>query len=256
FEYLKEYCDEKRIIFLSSPFDVESAKLLSKLNVSAYKIPSGEIVNPPLLKQIAKSGKPIIMSTGMANLCDIEYALNCFYSERNNKIILLHCVSNYPARVEDYNLRSIVTLRKTFGHLTGISDHSPGYIIPVMSVALDSVVVEKHFTLDKSMEGPDHKTSLDLHEFKEMVEAVRLAEQALGSGIKNPIPSELEISKVARKSLTSSMDISKGEYFTYDNISIRRPGFGMDPKNIELIIGKKAKRDIPKDSLITWDMVE
>jgi len=256
FSYLKEYTEEKNLIFLSSPFDVESAIFLEKIDIAAFKIPSGEIVNPLLLDKIAEFNKPVILSTGMTNLCDIEFGLSRFYKKNMRKIILLHCITSYPAKIKDANLMLIDTLKSTFKHIVGFSDHTLGYLAAVVAVAIGAKVIEKHFTLDKNMRGPDHKASLNPEEFEELVKMIRLTEDSLGSGLKNPIENELEIAKIARKSIFSKKFIRSGDIISEDDLCVKRPGDGIPSKQFETLIGKKAKKDIPKDSMISWDMIE
>lgn len=256
FEYLKTYADDKELTFLSTPFDVESANFLEKISIEAFKIASGEITNPFLLDCIASFQKPIIMSTGMATLGDIESALKRFYSQNVRNIILLHCITSYPAKIEEANVNAIPVLEKVFQHLVGLSDHTIGNLIPVLSVAKGAVLIEKHFTLDKSMQGPDHKASLDPSELAEMVSQIRLSEKALGTGKKIPTASELEIAEVARKSLVSLKPIRKGECLTEENLTVKRPGTGIDPRLIDMIRGQKARKDIEEDVLLSWDMID
>ena len=255
FKELADYAKKKGIIFLSSPFDKKSVDLLDELNVPAYKIASGEITNFPLLKYIAKKEKPIILSTGMATLGEVEEALKIIRNEGVEGIILLHCVSNYPARIEDVNLRAMETLKQSFKLPVGFSDHTLGITALIAAVALGACVIEKHFTLDRNLPGPDHKASLEPDELREMVQAIRDVEKALGDGIKLPTKSEKEIKKVARRSLVAKVDILKGTIIAEDMLDVNRPGTGIESKYMEMIIDKRAKTDIKKDDLITWEMI-
>jgi len=210
FRELADYAEKKDIMFLSSPFDKDSVDLLHELDVPAFKVGSGEITNLPLLRYIAKKGKPIILSTGMSTLGEIEEALDVIRSEGVEDIILLHCVSNYPARIEDVNLRAMGTLKQAFKLPVGFSDHTLGITAPIAAVALGACVIEKHFTLDRNLPGPDHRASLEPDELKEMVKAIREVEKALGNGIKKPTKEEEKIKKVAGRSIVAKVDISKG----------------------------------------------
>lgn len=256
FRELADHAKEKEILFLSSPFDKESVDLLYELDVPAFKIGSGEITNFPLLKHIAKKGKAIILSTGMATLGEVEEALNVIRSEGVEKVILLHCVSNYPARIEDVNLRAMETLKQAFKLPVGFSDHTLGITASIAAVALGACVIEKHFTLDRNLIGPDHKASLEPDELKEMVKTIRDVEKALGNGVKIPTKEEEEIKRIARRSIVAKVDIPKGTTITEDMMDAKRPGRGIEPKSIDIIVGKKAKEDIRKDEIVTWKMIE
>jgi N-acetylneuraminate synthase/N,N'-diacetyllegionaminate synthase len=256
FKKLADYANKKDILFLSSPFDKESVDLLDEMNVPAFKIASGEITNFPLLKHIAKKEKPIILSTGMSTLGEVEEALNVIRSEGDKDVILLHCVSNYPARREDVNLRAMKTLKQAFKLPVGFSDHTLGITASIVAVALGACIIEKHFTLDKNLPGPDHKASLEPDELKEMVNAIRDVEKALGDGIKRPTKEEEEIKKVARRSIVAKEDISKGTIITEDMLDVKRPGTGIEPKHLNLVIGRRTKGSIKKDELITWEVIE
>ena len=255
FRELADYAKEKDIMFLSSPFDKESVDLLHELDVPAFKVGSGEITNLPLLRYIAKKGKPIILSTGMSTLGEIEEALDVIRSEGVEDIILLHCVSNYPARIEDVNLRAMGTLKQAFKLPVGFSDHTLGITAPIAAVALGACVIEKHFTLDRNLPGPDHKASLEPDELKEMVKDIREVEKALGNGIKKPTKEEEEVKKVARKSIVAKVDISKGAIITEEMLDVKRPGTGIEPKYLKFIIGRKTKEDIKKDDVIRFEMI-
>jgi len=230
--------------------------LLCELDVSVFKIGSGEITNFPLLRYIAKKGKPIILSTGMSTLGEVEEALNIIRSEGVEDIILLHCVSNYPAKIEDVNLRAMETLWQAFKVPVGFSDHTLGIIVPIAAVVLGAFVIEKHFTLDKNLPGPDHKASLEPDELKKMINAVRSVEKALGDGIKRPTGKEKEIKKVVRRGIVAKVDILEGTIITEDMLDVKRPGTGIEPKYMDIIVGRKTKEDIKKDELILMDKIE
>ncbi len=249
---LKKYCDKIGIIFLSAPFHLEAADFLSDL-VLYFKIPSGEIINYPLLENIAKKGKPVILSTGMSSLSDIEEAIKIFYKENNKNIILLHCTSNYPCPFNEVNLKAMQTLAAAFKLPVGYSDHTLGIEVPIAAVAMGAKVIEKHFTLDKKLLGPDHKASLEPNELKEMIKAIRNIEIALGDGIKRPNKGETEIMKVARKSLIATKDIKSGEIIKESDITIKKPGTGILPKFKEIVIGMKLINDIRQDETFRWE---
>ncbi|MBA7616559.1 N,N'-diacetyllegionaminic acid synthase [subsurface metagenome] len=255
FGELAEYARKKDIMFLLSPFDKESVDLLYKLNVPACKVASGEITNFPLLDYIARKGKPIILSTGMSTLGEIEEALEVIRSEGVKDVILLHCVSNYPARIEDVNLRAMETLKQVFKLPVGFSDHTLGITVPIVAAALGACVIEKHFTLDRNLPGPDHKASLEPNELKEMVKTIKDVERALGDGIKRPTKEGIKIKKVARKSIVAKVNIPKGTIITKWMLAIKRPGTGLMPKYINKVIGKKARSDIKRDEIFSWDTV-
>ena len=249
---LYAYCNKKEILFLSTPFDFESVDLLEKINVPLYKISSGDLTNTPLLRYIAKLNKEIILSTGMASLGEIETAINEINKCSNNKIILLHCTSNYPTDYIDINLNAMITLKNAFNVTVGYSDHSMGIEVPIAAVAMGASVIEKHFTLDKNMEGPDHKASLDPIELKSMVKSIRNIENSLGSGIKKCNINEESTKAVARKSIVAAKDIKIGEVISYDNIVFKRPGEGLSPIYIDEVVGKICKESIEKDEYITF----
>lgn len=250
---LKAHCQEKEIEFLSTPFDHYSIDLLDNLGLQTFKVPSGEINNLPYLRKIGALGKQIIMSTGMADLGEIEDALNVLDQSGTSwdMITVLHCNTEYPTLMQDVNLRAMQTIARAFpGIKTGYSDHTLGIEVPVAAAALGAAVVEKHFTLDKNMQGPDHKASLEPSELKAMVISIRNIEKALGSGVKKSSPSELKNKPVARKSIVAACNISKGECFTEDNLSVKRPGNGINPMQWDEIIGKIAVNNFAADQLI------
>ncbi len=250
---LKKYCDKKEIIFLSTPFDHQSIDFLYDL-VDIYKIPSGEIINYPYLKYIVAKNKPIIMSTGMANLGEVEEAINTIMAVNSKtKISLLHCTTNYPTPYEEVNLKAMQTLAATFKLPVGYSDHTLGIEVPVAAVAMGAKIIEKHFTLDKNLPGPDHKASLEPDELKEMVKAIRNIEVALGDGIKKSNKSEIEIMKVARKSLIATRDIRAGEIIKESDIAIKRPGTGIQPKFKDIIIGMKTINNVRQGEPFRWE---
>ena len=252
FEDLKKYSDEEGIIFLSSPFDEESIEFLDNL-VPYYKIPSGEIVNYPYLKLIAEKNKPIIMSTGMANLSDVEKALDTIYSiNQDAEIYLLHCTTNYPTPYEEVNLKAMITLKEAFKLPVGYSDHTLGIEVPIAAVAMGAQIIEKHFTLDRNLLGPDHKASLEPIELKAMVNAIRNIEKALGDGIKKPNKSEKEIENVVRKKLVATRDIEPGKIISEKDIAIKRSNEGLTPEFLDIIVGKKIIKEIKEDEGFTW----
>ncbi|OLN33517.1 N-acetylneuraminate synthase [Desulfosporosinus metallidurans] len=250
FRELKNYCDEKEISFLSTPFDFESIDFLESLEMPIYKVPSGEITNLPYLIKIANTGKPVIMSTGMSDLDEVGLALDVLRDNGAGLITLLHCNTQYPTPFEDANIMAMLTLKERFGVAVGYSDHTLGIEAPIAAIALGASVIEKHFTLDKSLEGPDHKASLNPQELKAMVTAIRNIEIALGDGIKRPSVSEIPNKEVARKSIVAKRNIVKDEIFTEDNITVKRPGNGISPMKWFEVLGTKAERDFCEDELI------
>jgi len=252
FRGLFVYSRKKGIIFLATPFDSESVDFLEGLGVPAFKVGSGEITNFPLLKHIARKRKPIILSTGMSTLGEIEEAVEAIIGEGVEEIILLHCVSSYPAKAEDMNLKAMETLRDKFKLPVGLSDHSLGISIAIAAVALEACVIEKHFTLDKSLRGPDHQASLEPEELKQMVTAIRNVEKAMGNGVKRPAKDEEENKKVGRRSIVARVDIPRGIIISEDMLDIKRPGTGLEPKYLGEIIGRVAKVTIKRDELVTW----
>lgn len=247
---LKEYCEMKSIKFMSSPFDIQSLELLIDLNVDFIKIPSGEIVNYPLLRAIGKSNKPVIMSTGMANLSDIESAITVLREFGTTELTILHCNTEYPTPFSDVNLNAMDAIGAAFKLPVGYSDHTIGIEVPIAAVAKGAIVIEKHFTIDKSLPGPDHKASLDPVELKQMVNAIRNIELCLGHGIKSPSSSESKNMTAARKSIVAKCEIRPGEQFTEDNLAVKRPGNGISPMQWNHIIGKESARSYQKDEMI------
>ena len=249
---LLAYAQKRKIAFLSTPFDLESIDLLNSLGLETFKIPSGEIVNLPYLRKIGSLRKRIILSTGMANLEEIKIAVSILVESGTSKdaIIILHCNTEYPTPMEDANLLAILTIRDALGVDVGYSDHTLGIEVPIAAVSLGAVVIEKHFTLDRKMPGPDHQASLEPNELKDMVRAIRNIEKALGNGVKNISASESKNRIVVRKSIVAVKDIKQGESFSEENISVKRPGSGMSPMEWDRVIDKKAKRDFEVDELI------
>ena len=244
-------CKEKNIIFLSTPHGgFESVDLLQKIGVPAFKFGSGDLTNLPLLKYAAKFKKPMILGTGMATIDEIRKAINIIKSVGNNKIIVLHCTTNYPCAAEKVNLRAMQTMMKDLDVMIGYSDHTIGTQVPVMAVALGAQIIEKHFTLDNKMKGPDHKASANPEVFKKMVDEIRQAEIILGSKEKKPTKGEIKNINIVRKSLVAIRGIKKGEKFTKENINIKRPGTGLPPKYYFKILGKISKMAIKADNLI------
>ncbi len=249
---LINYIKNKDLKFLSSPFDLDSIELLNNLGLETFKIPSGEITNLPYLRQIGKLNKNVILSTGMANIYEVKNALDILVNSgtKKNNITLLHANSEYPTPMEDVNLRAMITIGKKFNVKFGYSDHTLGIEVDIAAVALGASCIEKHFTLDKKMDGPDHKASLEPHELKAMVNAIRNIEVALGTDIKKPSKSEIPNISIARKSIVAKTKIKKGETFTEENLSIKRPGNGISPMKWDDVIGGIAKYDYKEDDLI------
>jgi N-acetylneuraminate synthase len=248
---LKKYCDNKDIIFLSTPHTENAIDFLEPL-VPLYKIGSGDLTNLPFLEKVAQKGKPIILSTGMSTLMEVKEAVNTIINKKNKKIILLHCTTNYPCPLGEVNLMAMKTLENELGLPVGYSDHTEGILISVAAVALGACVIEKHFTLDKGLRGPDHKASLEPQEFKEMIQAIRAAEKALGDGVKKPSRNEDKIKGLIRKSITAKVNIPIGAVIYEDMLAIKRPGKGIPPKYLFKIIGAKAKKNIAQDKIVRW----
>ena len=249
---LMDYCAKKQIRFFSTAFDMESIDYLHSLHVGLWKIPSGEITNYPYLKKIAQFGEPVILSTGMCEMEDVEAALKVLTDNglSKNKISMLHCNTEYPTPFKDVNLLAMNELKDRFGVRVGYSDHTKGIEVPIAAVALGAEIIEKHFTLDRNMEGPDHKASLEPDELKAMVSAIRNIELALGDGHKTVSESERKNIVVARKSIVAAKNITAGEVFNENNLTVKRPGNGISPMDWENVIGKTAKKDFVKDQLI------
>ncbi len=244
---------KNKITFLSTPFDLESIELLKNLGLDIFKIPSGEITNLPYLRRIGGIKKRVILSTGMAELGEIENALKILVASGTPKknITVLHCNTEYPTLYKDVNLLAMHTIRKKFNINVGYSDHTNGIEVPIAAVALGAYVIEKHFTLDRNMGGPDHRSSIEPDELNQMVASIRNIEKALGNGIKKPSASELKNMEIARKSITASRDIKAGEGFCEENITAKRPGTGISPMEWDNVIGREAGRNFRKDELIS-----
>jgi N,N'-diacetyllegionaminate synthase len=251
-EILIRECNRFGIGFFSTAFDTDSFDMLVEMGLDRVKIPSGELTNLPLIRHITRLGLPVIMSTGMANLADIEAALEVMgqVGTPRHKVTVLHCTTEYPTPMEDVNLRAMMSMKAAFGVEIGYSDHTHGIEVPIAAVALGATVIEKHFTLDRNLPGPDHQASLEPHELKVMVEGIRNIERALGDGIKRPSGSELKNKPIARKSLIAIQPIRAGEVFSIVNTGAKRPGTGLSPMLWDEVIGRTAKRDFAVDELI------
>ncbi|MDO5563502.1 MAG: N-acetylneuraminate synthase [Synergistaceae bacterium] len=247
---LSRYCKDVGITFLSTPFDIESIHFLNTLDMPFWKIPSGEITNLPYLIEIAKTGKEIVLSTGMSTIEEIAAAIDVLNNHGAGAISLLHCTTEYPAPIADVNLKAMETMRKAFNLPVGYSDHTQGIEIPIAAAAMGAAIIEKHFTLDRNMNGPDHKASLEPDELQQMIRVIRNVELATGNGDKRPVPSEIKNIAIARKSIIAKRDIAKGETFSEDNITTKRPGNGINPMRWFEVLGQRAIRDFAEDELI------
>lgn len=251
-EELIAHCQLRGIRFFSTAFDTQSVDLLVELGMDTFKIPSGEITNLPYLRHIGRYGKPVILSTGMSTLGDIEAALNAL--ERagtpRSRITVLHCNTEYPTPMADVNLRAMRAIREAFAVAVGYSDHTLGIEVPIAAVALGAAVIEKHFTMDRGLPGPDHKASLEPDELKAMVQAIRNVEMAMGDGIKRPSPSELKNRPIGRKSIVAARSIASGEIFSGENLTTKRPGTGISPMRWDELLGKSALRPYERDDAI------
>jgi N,N'-diacetyllegionaminate synthase len=249
---LIDYCKKKNIIFMSSPFDHESIELLKNLDIEIFKIPSGEITNLPYLRQIGKLNKKIILSSGMSNMDDVKNALNILVNSgtKKNNIIVLHANTEYPTPMEDVNLKAMVNIGRELDVKVGYSDHTLGIEVDIAAVAMGASCIEKHFTLDSKMKGPDHKASLEPHQLKAMVKAIRNIELALGDGIKKPSKSEMQNIKIVRKSIVAKTKIKKNEIFNEKNITVKRPGEGISPMKWDEVLGTKSIKDYDEDEFI------
>ena len=246
------YSEQKNIQFLSTAFDHDSIDMLAELDIPLYKIPSGEITNLPYMRHIGRKNKPVIMSTGMATLQEVQTALNVLLEAgvKKNDLTILHCNTEYPTPMEDVNLKAMLTMRDELGVAVGYSDHTLGIEVPVAAVALGASVIEKHFTLDRTLPGPDHAASLEPHELKEMVSAIRNIEKAMGNGMKKPSPSEIKNIPIARKSIVAKKSIKIGEKFSESNLTVKRPGTGISPMQWDDIMNQKSKKYFNMDDLI------
>ena len=249
---LIEYCRNKKINFLSTPFDIDSIDLLCEFGLDKLKIPSGEITNLPYLRHIGRMDKPIIMSTGMSTLNEVQNALNILMKAGAKKedITILHCNTEYPTPMGDVNLKAMLTIGDELGVNIGYSDHTNGIEIPIAAVAMGATVIEKHFTLNKTLPGPDHAASLEPDELKKMISAIRNIEKAMGDGVKKPSPSEIKNMPIARKSIVAKKAINRGEKFSEENLTVKRPGTGISPVKWDTYIGEIADRDYVGDDLI------
>lgn len=256
FEEIKNYAEKSGLIFLSTPFDFRSVDLLNKLDVDGFKVSSGDLNNKPFLEKIASSHKPIILSTGMANLQEIQESVDWIVKGGCTSYSLLQCTSSYPTQIHDCNLATIPLLQKEFDVPIGFSDHTVDSIASIVSVGLGAKIIEKHITLDKKMEGPDHILSTEPHELKSFVANIRNAEASLGNGIKTCLPCEVNVKTVARKSIVALHNILRGEQLKKDDVGIKRPGTGIEPKSLETILTKRVKRDLKIGEVIDWNDLE
>lgn len=251
-ELLIAHCQSRGIQFFSTGFDPENIDLLAELGLNCFKIPSGEITNLPYLRHVGRYAKPIILSTGMSTLDEIKEALEILEQAGTprNKITVLHCNTEYPTPMADVNLRAMLSIRDACGVAVGYSDHTSGIEVPIAAVALGATIIEKHFTLDRNLPGPDHKASLEPHELKAMVAAIRNIEQAIGDGVKRPSSSEAKNKPIVRKSLVAACAIRAGEHFSETNLTVKRPGTGLSPMRWDDVLGRKAPHDFAPDELI------
>ncbi|HKO60670.1 MAG TPA: N-acetylneuraminate synthase [Pyrinomonadaceae bacterium] len=252
---IKDYCRETGILFLSTPFDEDSVDLLIELDIPVFKISSGDITNLPFLDYVARKGRPVLLSTGMSEMDEVRQAVATVRDAPNRDLVLLQCVSSYPAQPADVNLRAMQSMWQEFGTPVGYSDHTEGIAIALAAVALGACVIEKHFTLDRNLPGPDHRASLEPNELSEMIRGVRGVEAALGTGLKAPTASEIDTARVARRSLTAALDIPAGTQLTRDMIAIRRPGTGLPPAQLSSLIGRTVRADIDAGSLLSLEML-
>ncbi|MBI4287989.1 MAG: N-acetylneuraminate synthase [Chloroflexi bacterium] len=253
---LKLYADRTGIIFLSTPYDEESVDFLVEIGAPALKISSADITNLPLLAYAASKGIPIILSTGMSTLGEVEEAVGAIRDAGSPPLALLHCNFNYPAAYEDVNLRAMGTLRQAFQVPVGYSDHTPGYEVCLAAVALGAVIIEKHFTLDRGLPGPDHKASIEPGEMRELVAGIRKVEKALGSPVKRPSGGEIPNRAISRRSIVAAVDIAAGATISREMLTAKRPGSGLQPAHIADLVGRKARYSMSKDELIDWEKVE
>jgi N-acetylneuraminate synthase len=255
FRQIQRRCVEKGIVFLSTPFDKGSADLLEEMGVEAFKIGSGELTNLPFLAYLARKGKPLILSTGMSNLDEVVASVEALRAAGNKDLVLLHCVSNYPAAPASVNLRAMKTLEERFDVPVGYSDHTQGIAISLAAVALGACVIEKHFTLDCNLPGPDHRASIEPHELAEMVRGIRMVQTAIGDGIKRPVSEEMSTAAVARRSLVAAADLPAGTVLTADHIAIRRPGSGLPPSMYSQVVGRRLLAELGAGNLFTMEML-
>ncbi len=253
---LLRICEEEDILFLSTPYNFEDADFLDRLGVTAFKIASGQLIEHPFLEHVAKKGKPVILSTGMGTLKEVEEAIEVIHNAGNDKIIVLQCTTNYPSPIEETNLRAMITMRNKCKVLVGYSDHTCGNTATMAAVSLNACLIEKHFTLDKGLPGPDQASSADPEEFSELVRLIRETEKCLGTPDKKPSPQEIKNIQGMRRSLASSRNISAESIISWDNVTFKRPATGIPGNQSHMVLGKKARQDIPADTLITPDMIE
>lgn len=256
FRALKSYCDQRQIMFLSTPFDRESVDFLDQLGLAAFKISSGDLTNHPLLNHVAAKARPMILSTGMSHIEEVREALDVVRAAGNDRVVLLQCVTNYPAAPAEVNLKAMLTMEAAFAVPTGYSDHTLGIEVALAATALGACVIEKHLTLDNDAWGPDHRASLEPDIFKAMVDGIRKVESALGTGNKAPAASEIRNAQVARRSIVAAHDIAAGARITTAEITFKRPGTGMPPKMADRVLGRTARVDLPAGTLLTLDMLE
>lgn len=255
FKILKDYCEDKGILFISTPDGLDSLNYLVKLNVPFIKVGSSEITNIDFLIEIGNTKKPIILSTGMSTLGEIEQALQTIYSTGNTNVRLMHCTSDYPTLIDDVNLKAMITIREAFKIPVGLSDHTLGFEAAIAATTLEAEFIEKHITLDRNMKGPDHKASMPPLEFKEYVNHIRNTEKLLGDGIKRPTNNEKIIMNDARRSVLASRNLKKGTIIEKNMLTYKRPGYGIKPELAYILIGRKLKRDLLKDEVICWNDV-
>ncbi|MGH7356558.1 MAG: N-acetylneuraminate synthase [Candidatus Rokuibacteriota bacterium] len=253
---LAEHAERRSLLFFSTPFDEGSADLLEAIGVALLKVPSGEITNLPLLRHLARKGRPLLVSTGMSTLDEVERAVAVIQAEGCSSVALLHCVSAYPAPAAETNLRAMDTLRDRFHCPVGLSDHSLGVEIAIAAVARGAEIVEKHLTLDRNLPGPDHHASLDPKEFTAMVRAIRAVESALGNGDKRPMPCEADTRRVARRSLVAAGPIRAGDVLTRERVAVKRPGTGISPTDLDRVVGRRVRRNVDADELLQWEDLE
>jgi N-acetylneuraminate synthase len=255
FRQIQRRSVEKGILFLSTPFDRGSADLLDDMGLPAFKISSGELTNLPFLAYMARKGKPLILSTGMSNLEEVAASVEALRLAGNTDLVLLHCVSNYPAAASSVNLRAMKTLEERFDVPVGYSDHTQGIAVSLAAVALGACVIEKHFTLDRNLPGPDHRASLEPNELAEMVRGIRMVQSAIGDGIKRPASEEMSTAAVARRSLVAAADLRAGTVLTSDHIAILRPGTGLQPAMYSQVVGRRLVQDLSAGALFTMEML-
>jgi N-acetylneuraminate synthase len=253
---LQRRCAERGLMFLSTPFDEGSADLLEALDVPAYKIPSGEITNLPLLAHVARKRRPIILSSGMADLAEVRCAVDAIHAVGNDRLILLQCTSAYPAPADRANLRAMRTMADAFGVPVGYSDHTPGIAVALAAAALGAAVIEKHLTMDRTLAGPDHQASIEPGEFGELVLGIRTVEAALGSGVKTPTDDERALAAVVRRSLVAARDLTAGEVLVREMVTAKRPGTGMTPSALPALIGRRLRVDVAADAPLQVEMFD